>query len=115
MNDENENISITLLQLGHLVMQSDAETRERIAVAYLQAQEMVASIAKDHGDARPRIVACFECSTAFEVLDDIAWVEWMLTAVEERVNERDLRNWRSLRKVIKTVVKVLPLVKPTVH
>jgi hypothetical protein len=115
MSDEVEDISKTLLQLGQTVMQSDPNTLQRIADAYWQARVMVADIPNDKGNARPRIVACFARSDACRFNGDLAFVGWMLTAIEERINERDLRNWRSLRKVIKIVVNVLSSVKPTIH
>ncbi|CAH2783379.1 MAG: hypothetical protein CBARDCOR_3618 [uncultured Caballeronia sp.] len=50
----------------------------------------------------------------FKAKDDVACV-WMLTAIEERVNEQNLFDWRQLCNVIETTVKLLPLSKSTVH
>lgn len=36
-------------------------------------------------------------------------------AIQERVNERNLPDWRKLRKVINNTVKLLPLSKSTLH
>lgn len=47
--------------------------------------------------------------------EDVACVGWILTAIQERVNERNLRDWRKLRKVINNTVKLLPLSEPTLH
>ncbi len=98
-----------------MVLQSVPEDRQRIALAYQEAQELVASIPKDNGDARPRIVACFKRSDTYRAADDATCAGWMLTAIQERVNERDLPDWRQLRKVINIIVKLLPLSRPTVH
>lgn len=64
---------------------------------------------------RPRIMVCFERSDACRAANDIACVGWILTAIQERVNERDLPDWRKLRKVINNTLKMLPLSEPTVH
>lgn len=115
MNDETEAMSNTLIWTVGMVTQSGPEDRQRIALAYQEAQELVASIEKDNGDARPRIVACFQRSDAYRAADDIACVGWILTAIQERVNERNLPDWRKLRKVVNNTVKMLPLSNPTVH
>lgn len=98
-----------------LITHSGPEDRQRIALAHSQAQELVASVPKDNGDAWPRIVACFERSDAYKAADDIACVGWLLTGMQERVNERDLPDWRKLRKIIKNTVKMLTPPKPTIH
>lgn len=115
VSDEVEDISKVLLQLSQTVMQSDPETLQRIADAYWQAREMVTDIPNDNGDARPRIVACIARSDACRLKQDIAFIGCMLAAIEERVKERDLRNWRSLHNVMKIVVNVLSSAKPTIH
>ncbi|UXT00633.1 hypothetical protein FY143_27870 (plasmid) [Agrobacterium tumefaciens] len=98
-----------------LITHSGPEDRQRIALAYSQAQELVATIPKDNGDARPRIVTCFERSDAYKAADDVACAGWLLVAMQERVNERELPHWRKLRNVIHRAVKLLPLSKPIVH
>ena len=98
-----------------MVLQSDPEDRQRIASAYQEAQQLVATIPTDNGDARPRIVACFERSDAYRAADNIACVGWILMAIQERVNERNLLDWRKLRKVVNNTVKLLPLSKSTLH
>ncbi|WP_440410595.1 hypothetical protein [Neorhizobium petrolearium] len=115
MHDETEDLSKTLLWTLGMIAQSGPEDRNRIAVAYREAQELVAGIPKDEGDARPRIIACFARSDAYRAAGDIACVGWILTAIQERVNEGDLPHWRKLRKIINRSVKMLPLASPTVH
>lgn len=112
---ETEAMGRDLIWTLGLITHSGPEDRQRIAVAYRQAQEMVAGIPKDNGDARPRIVACFRRSDILKAADDVACAGWLLTAMLERVNERDLPEWRKLRKIITNTVKMLPLIKPTVH
>lgn len=112
---ETEAMGKELIWVLGLITHSGPEDLQRIALAYSQAQELVASIPKDNGDARPRIVACFERADAYQAADDVAFAGWLLTAMQERVNERDLPDWRKLRKIISNTVKRLPLTKPTVH
>ncbi|MDW9782618.1 hypothetical protein [Sinorhizobium meliloti] len=116
MNKEVESLSKTLAWAVDSIAQCGPDDRKHIALAYWQAQELVASIPKDDdGDARPRILACFERSDACRAANDIACVGWILTAIQERVNERNLPDWRKLRKVINKTLKMLPLSEPTVH
>ncbi|RMC62519.1 hypothetical protein [Sinorhizobium meliloti] len=116
MSKEVESLSKTLTWVIDSITQSGPDDREHIALAYGEAQELVASIPKDEdGDARPRIIPCFERSDACRAANDIACVGWILTAVQERVNERNLPDWRKLRKIINNTVKMLPLSEPTVH
>ena len=115
MNDEAVALAKTLAWAGGMVLQSDPEDRHLIALAYWEAKTLVASIPKDNGDARPRIVTCFARSDAYRAVEDIACVGWILTAIQERVNERDLPDWRKLRKVVDQTVKLLPQHDPTVH
>jgi len=115
MTDETEALSKTLLWTSGMVLQSNPEDRQRIALAYQEALELVVSIPKDNGDASPRIVACFERSNAYRAANDIACVGWILMALQERVNERNLRDWQKIRKVINQTVNLLPLPKSTVH
>lgn len=112
---EAEALGRDLIWILGLITHSGPEDRQRIALAYNHAQELVASIAKDNGDARPRIVACFERSDTYKAADDVACAGWLLTGMQERVNERDLPDWRKLRKIIKNTVKMLTPPKPTIH
>ncbi|TRB17085.1 hypothetical protein [Rhizobium rhizogenes] len=115
MIDETEALSKTLLWTTGMVLQSNPEDRQRLALAYQEALEPPVGIPKDNGDASPRIMACFERSDAYRAANDIACVGWTLMALQERVNERNLRDWRKIRKVIIHTVNLLPLPKPTLH
>ncbi|MHC2543188.1 hypothetical protein [Sinorhizobium meliloti] len=73
MNKEVESLSKTLAWAVDSIAQCGPDDRKHIALAYWQAQELVANIPKDDdGDARPRILACFERSDACRAANDIA-------------------------------------------
>ncbi|MGI2036216.1 hypothetical protein ACRQ1B_27975 [Rhizobium panacihumi] len=115
ITNESELLAETLAWTVGMIAQSNTMDRERIAEAYTEAQQVVAKIPKDNGDARPRIVACFARSDAYRLSMDVACVGWTLTAIEERINERDLPDWRTFRKVIRSSVGLLNSARPTVH
>ncbi|TJW00025.1 MAG: hypothetical protein E5W97_30025 [Mesorhizobium sp.] len=115
MENEAEQLSKTLAWTCGMILQSGPDDLRRIASAFGQAQDLVASIPKESGDARPRIVACFERSDRFRAENDVACVGWILTAIQQRVNERDLADWRKLRKVLDKAISLLPLSKTSVH
>ena len=115
MNDETQALSKTLIWTVGMIAQSGPEDLERISSAYREAQELVAGIPKDNGDARPRIITCFARSDAYRAADDIACVGWILTAIQERVNERDLPDWRKLRKIVNNSANMLSLKRPISH
>ncbi|WP_273729117.1 hypothetical protein [Brucella gallinifaecis] len=115
MSDETRDLTKTLVWACGMVLQSGPEDRQRIALAYGQAQELVAGIELDNGDARPRIVACFRRSDTYRAADDVACVGWILTAIQERVNEKNLLGWRKLRKLVNGAIELLPVGGPTVH
>ncbi|MCW0001815.1 hypothetical protein OE766_26730 [Pararhizobium sp. YC-54] len=115
MQNESEQLSKTLAWTCGMILQSGPDDLRRIVLAYGQAQDLVANIAKDDGDARPRIVACFERSDSYRAKNDIACVGWILMAIQERVNEHKLPDWRKLRKVLDKTMKLLPLPKTSVH
>jgi hypothetical protein len=115
MNDETKHLSQTLVFTLNVIIDSDAEKRQRIALAYQEDELLVAAIPLDNGDARPRIEACFKRVDRYKPAGDVACAGWMLKAGEERVNEQNLPGWRKLRKVIDQASTLLPLATPTRH
>ena len=95
MNDETVDLSRALVGLGNTILQSSADSRRRIAQAYQEARLRVAAIPLDNSDAHPQIIACFGQSDLYREANDIAFVGWILLAMEIRVNEQNLRDWRS--------------------
>jgi hypothetical protein len=107
--DESAALLDMLLFTVRVIVASGAEDKQRIANAYQDARSLVATIGLDHeGSARPRITACFERFNAYKAAGDVAAAGWILTAMQERVAERDLPGWRQLRKIVKGAVRELP-------
>lgn len=98
-----------------MIMQSGPDERQHIANAYHEAQDLMASPLLEGSDARQRIVACFERSDVYRAANDSAGVGWVLSAIQERVNEKDLPDWRKFRKVVRQAVEMLSISKPTIH
>ena len=98
-----------LLFTVKVIATSEPDDKQRIANAYQDARSLVATIGlDDEGSARPRIVACFERFNAYKTADDVAAAGWILTAIQERVAERNLPGWQQLRKIVKGAVRELP-------
>lgn len=115
MADEVNDLSRTLIWTVGMITQAGPDDRIRVARAYREAQDLVSQIPKNEEGARPRIVACFHRSDEYRAADDIACVGWILTAIQERLNEGDLPDWRKLRTVVKNAVKLLPDPTRTLH
>lgn len=115
MSDETADLAETLAFTIGVILQSDADKRRHIAQAYQEARQLVETIPRDNGDARPKIIACLERFEICKSIENVACAGWMLAALLERVNEQNLSGWRKLRKVIDKAVKMLPLPKPTLH
>uniref|UniRef100_A0A7C1PB42 Uncharacterized protein n=1 Tax=Agrobacterium albertimagni TaxID=147266 RepID=A0A7C1PB42_9HYPH len=115
MADEVEHLSNTLMWTVGMITQAGPDELKRMANAYREAQELVSQLPIAEEGARPRIIACFHRSNEYRAADDIACVGWILTAIQERVNEGDLRDWRKLRTVVKQMVKLLREPAHSVH
>lgn len=116
-HDEVANLLEVLIFTVRLIAASDVQDKQRIAAAYGDACSLVSAIGlDDEGSARPRIVACFERFNACKAANDVAAAGWMLTAIQERVAERDLPGWKQLRTIVKNAARELPPTeKPTCH
>lgn len=115
MSSETEDLTRTLIWTTGMISHAKPDDLKLIAAAYREARELVATIPTDNGDARPRIVACFARSDIYRAADNIACVGWILTAIQERVNERNLPHWRQLRKIVNVSVKIISGYQPTLH
>ncbi|PYE21563.1 hypothetical protein C8J32_1221, partial [Rhizobium sp. PP-CC-3A-592] len=104
MRNEFDDMARTLIWAAGMVLQSEPADRLRIAQAYRKAQKRVADIPTGNGEARPRIVACFAAFDGYKARADFAGVGWLLTAIQERVNEHDLPDWQALNLLVDDVL-----------
>ncbi|WP_105375107.1 hypothetical protein [Neorhizobium huautlense] len=115
MRDETEDLAETLIYTLGVIVNSSDDVRRRIAAAYHEAQQLAAGIDLDNGDARPRIVAYLKRFNALEYAGNIEADGWMLTALQERIPEQNLQDWRKLRSVAKKAVDLLPPPPKALH
>jgi hypothetical protein len=113
MSDENYDLMETLLFTVGVIRAASAKDRMRMAEAYHEARQLVASIRLENGSARPRIVACLERFETHRIANDTASAGWMLTALQQRIEERELRDWRRMRAIARRAAKMLP--EPVMH
>lgn len=107
--DETADLLDTLMFTVKVIVMSGPADKQRIANAYQDARALAAAIDLDgEGSARPRVVTCLERFQAYKDAGDVAAAGWMLTALQERVGERNLYGWRALRKIINRTVRELP-------
>lgn len=109
MYRETKDLSETLAFTIGVVLQSDPYQRKVIASACQQAKRLVATIPLDNGDARSRIFACRDRFTSYKTINEVACAGWMLVAIQERVNEQSLPNWRMLHQLVRKTVEMLPI------
>lgn len=108
MRDETNDLMKTLVWTISLIADGDLEQKQRISRAYLDAQDFIATIDIADGSARPRIVACLERFETYKAAEDVEAAGWMLMAIQQRVEERDLRDWEVMDNAIQQVLKLLP-------
>lgn len=106
--DEAADLMEALLHALKIIAVSDSRDRQRIANARHDAERFAATIAKEEGSARPRILACLRRYEAYRVAGDVNATGWMLTAIAERIAERDLADWRKLETVANMATRALP-------
>lgn len=115
MRDETEDLAEALIYTLNVIVNSSDDVRRRIAAAYYEARQLAAGIDLDNGDARPRIVACLERFRLLQTAGNIEAAGWMLTALQERIAERNLQDWRKLRNVAKKAADLLPPPPRSLH
>jgi len=97
---ETDDLLETLVFTLEIIADSNAESRRRISEAYENAQRLVATIPFAEGSPRPRIVACLEIFNAHKEAGRVEAAGWMLTAIQQRVGEKNLPEWEKLQIVV---------------
>jgi hypothetical protein len=106
--DESRHLMQTLIFTVSVITESDQRAKQQIADAYTQARSLAASIPWDNGSARPRVVACLERFNQCKEVESVEAAAWMLRAIQERLAEKDLPDWKSLKNVAEKAVSLLP-------
>ena len=115
MHDETADLMKTLLVTFGVITESTEADRQLIAETYAEAQALAASIERDNGSVRPRIVACFARFNACKAAEDITAAAWMLVAVQERITEHDLPGWATLKIVADKAAALLRPPRAQMH
>lgn len=115
MHDEATDIMKSLTHTLGVITVCTAAERKRIAEAYEAAQTLVLGIAPENGSIRPRIVACVERINVYKATEDVAAAGWILTALQERIAEKDLAGWQALKIVADKAAALLHPPRKQMH
>lgn len=108
MRDEVTDLMKTLGFIIGVINQNKGDVLREIGEAYWDAQELVTSIQPENGSSRSRILACFARLDAYKASNDVAAFGWMLTALQQRIHEREFPEWERLAAMIDDAVTLLP-------
>ncbi len=98
--DETTELTQTLLSSLSVIAESDDQTRLRIRNTYRSGLMLSAHFALTGDDARPGIRTCLAWYRAASEANEAASIGWLLAAIDERINARDLRDWQALQKLL---------------
>lgn len=116
MHDESKDLMNSLIETVGIINHHQGHEREQIAEAYADAQALITTIGPDEeGSARPRIVACIEHYRTCRAAGDVAAMGWMLTALQERIAEKDLAGWDIMEAIADKAAKQLPVPRSRVN
>jgi hypothetical protein len=111
---ETEALADMLAYTSGVISKSSEEQRASIASAYQEARELAASIQSETNSVRPSIEACLIRFEELKAQGDFAPAGWMLTAVQERLWERNLPGWQLLTHIVDESVNLLPVENGTI-
>lgn len=104
---ERDALAGTLLVTVCEIIQGNDEQRQRIAIARLEARALLRAMQADGARKHECIVACFDKYNSLTEANDKAACAWMLAAIQERLCEHDLPNWKELLELAKEAEKLL--------
>jgi hypothetical protein len=107
-SDESRHLMKTLIFTLGVITESNEREKQQIADAYSEARSLAASIPWADGSARPRITACLERFNECKEAESVEAAAWLLTATQERVAEKDLPDWETLKIVADKAAGMLP-------
>ena len=114
-DDEAKHLMETIIFTLGVVLENNQASKQRIAHAYSQARELSASIPWENGSVRHRVTACFERFRIHKDAEEVEAAGWMLCAIQERLSERDLPDWESLKIIADKAAALLPPPRRTRH
>lgn len=114
-DDETNHLTETLVFTLNVILEANPGDRHRIAKAYSSAQTLAASISLEGGSARPKIVACLEQFRVHKDAEEIEAAGWMLAAIQERIAEKNLPEWRKMRTIARKAAQLLPVQRRVIH
>ena len=98
-----------------VILENNEAARQRIADSYSAARELTASIPWEDGSSRPRVAACMKQFRVYKDAEEVEAAGWILCAVQERLSERDLPDWESLKIIAEKAAALLPEPRRTKH
>lgn len=104
---ENEAIAGTLFVTVCEILQANADERHRIAIARLEARALMSVMKSDGAKAHERVRECFGRLNSLAGAQDKAAAAWMLAAIQERLAEGGLPNWKELLQLAKEAERLL--------
>lgn len=113
--DEANDLMKTLIFTLGVITESTDAARQQIADAYNTAREFAAAIPWEDGSARPRIEACILRFRDCQAAEQVEAAAWMLTAIQERIAEKDLPDWEALKLVADRAAGMLPQPRRSLH
>ena len=105
--DEADDLTKSLAFTVGVIADSTPDDLQRIAEAYAEARILAGSLPLEAGSARPRIVACLQRFQAYKEAQRIEAAGWMLSALRERIEEKNLPGWEQLQIVADKAAQLL--------
>jgi|APAra7269096819_1048525.scaffolds.fasta_scaffold73602_2 hypothetical protein len=97
-----------------VILESDGAAKQRIANAYSKARIVAATLPWEGGSARPCVVACIE-QIQVHMEAEKSRRDGCSALFSERLSEKDLQDWESLRIIGDKDAALLPSQQRDIH
>jgi len=114
-DDEAKRLTETIIFTLGVILENNEAVKQRIADAYSEARKLSASIPWEAGSARPRVIACIDRFRIHKDAEEVEAAGWMLCAIQERLSQKDLPDWESLKIIADKAAGLLPAPRRKVH
>ena len=98
-----------------VILESDGAAKQRIANAYSKARIVAATLPWEGGSARPCVVACTEQIQVHMEAEKSRRRDGCSALFSERLSEKDLQDWESLRIIGDKDAALLPSQQRDIH